>query len=318
MPRVLLVGRGDDPLRTEYALKEAFGRLGFRVKVFDDVKLTSWTGEALTDRLFKSVLKRWSPDLVYFSKALHLRPETLSYASDLCPTVMWYLDSRKTIDRRILERAKRMRYFFTVSLEDAEEFRAEGVRAFHLPQGYYLPEVPGTLSQEESTSEVAFIGNNNGDEYRLKFLKFLGRRYELTVWGKGWDALRGYCRVPDRRVFGEDYRAVCKNTKIILGLHSFLGMRSKAGTVSNRIWNTLACGGFLLYQEVRDFSLLRDGEHLVFFSGIMDAKDKIEYYLLHEEERRRISSEGQREVLENHSYTSRVKEMLEVLSLCPS
>ncbi|HDI00479.1 MAG TPA: glycosyltransferase family 1 protein, partial [Firmicutes bacterium] len=191
-------------------------------------------------------------------------------------------------------------------------------RAFHLPQGYYLPKVPGTLSQEESTSEVAFIGNNNGDEYRLKFLKFLGRRYELTVWGKGWDALRGSCRVPGRRVFGEDYRKVCRNAKVILGLHSFLWMRSRTCTVSNRLWNVLACGGFLLYQEVRGFDLLRDGKHLVFFSGIADACEKVEYYLLHEEERRRISSKGQREVLEKHSYTSRVKEMLEVLSLCPS
>ena len=318
MPKVLLVGRGNKVLRTEYAIKNAFRYLGFSVKVFDDIKLASWMGEALTNIFFKRVLQKWRPDVIYFSKALHLYPETIDYASRFCPTVMWYFDSHKAIDGQILDRARRVRYFFTVSRHDVKDFRAKGVRAFYLPQGYYLPEIPGTLSREESASEIAFIGNNHGDGYRLKFLKLLGKKYELTVWGKGWDALRGYCRVPDRRVFGEDYRAVCKNTKIILGLHSFLGMRSKAGTVSNRIWNTLACGGFLLYQEVRNFSLLRDGEHLVFFSGIMDAKDKIEYYLLHEEERRRISSEGQREVLENHSYTSRVKEMLEVLSLCPS
>lgn len=318
MPRVLLVGRGDDPLRTEYAVKEAFWRLGFEVKVFDDVKIASWVGEALTNHIFKGVLGRWDPDLVYFSKALHLRPETISYASEVCPTAMWYLDSRRTMDRRILERAKRVRYFFTVSRGDAEGFRAEGVRAFHLPQGYYIPELPGTLSQEESSSELAFVGNNNGGEYRLKFLKFLGKRYELTVWGEGWDALRGSCRVPGRRAIGEDYRMVCRNSKIILGLHSFLWTRGRTCTVSNRLWNTLACGGFLLYQETRGFDLLEDGKHFVSFSGIGDAKEKIDYYLSHEEERRRISSEGQREALENHSYTSRVRDMLEVLSLCPS
>ncbi|HID09947.1 MAG TPA: hypothetical protein EYP17_01415 [Candidatus Latescibacteria bacterium] len=314
MPRALIVGRAREVRRTEYAVKEAFKCLGFRVKVFDDVKVASWVGEALTNFLFRRALRRWRPDVVYFSKALHLYPKTIGYASGLCPTVMWYFDSCKIIDEQTLDRARRVTCFFTVSPRDVEDFRSKEIRAFHLPQAYYLPKTPSSLSRAEAASEVAFIGNNSGDEYRMKFLKFLGRKYELTVWGNGWEGLRGYCRVPNRRVFGEDYRIVCENTKILLGLHSFLGMRSRTGAVSNRLWNTLACGGFLLYQEVRGFQILKDGEHLVFFSGIVDARDKIDYYLSHEEERRRVSLEGQKAVLERHSYISRVKEMLKILS----
>jgi len=313
MPKVLIVGRANNPLRTEYAVKEAFKSLGFQVGVFDDVKSASWAGKRLTNLLFKLTLSRWRPDMVYFSKALNLHPDTIGYASDICPTVMWYFDPMKTVDPRILERAKRVTCFFTTYQEDASELRLKGVRAFYLPQAYYLPQTPGTLSPEEATSEIAFIGNNTGCDYRFKFLKLLGKKYELTVWGKGWKDLKGYCRVPDRRVFGEDYKTVCRNSKIVLGIHTFLGVRDKRG-VSNRLWNTLACGGFLVYQEVLGFQFLKNGLHLVFFSGIGDALEKIEYYLNHDEERKRISSEGQRTVLEHHSYISRVKEMLEILS----
>ena len=71
----------------------------------------------------------------------------------------------------------------------------------------------------------------------------------------------------------------------------------------------LACGTFLITEEPNDMQAagFKNGEHFVVFKGLDDLKKKINYYLKHEKERKRIALNGMKFVHSHHSNDIRVK-----------
>ena len=81
-----------------------------------------------------------------------------------------------------------------------------------------------------------------------------------------------------------------------------------------RVWDVLGSGGFLLtnYQAEIPY-YFTEGEDLVCFDGVEDMREKVAYYLAHEEERKRIADNGYRKVKEHHTYVHRIREMLRII-----
>lgn len=93
---------------------------------------------------------------------------------------------------------------------------------------------------------------------------------------------------------------------------------SATGFVSNRLFQAMSAGAFLLQQEfdgLESLLGLRDGIHLVTWKDEHDLVEKANYYLSHEEERKEIAKTGMNCVLEKHSFNSRVKELIHALAL---
>lgn len=84
--------------------------------------------------------------------------------------------------------------------------------------------------------------------------------------------------------------------------------------VTPRVYDVLAAGGFLLTEHSpaveREFE---PGRHLAVFQTPEELREKAEYYLARGDEREAIAREGQRLVLEKHTYAHRAKAMLDAL-----
>ena len=81
-----------------------------------------------------------------------------------------------------------------------------------------------------------------------------------------------------------------------------------------RVWDVLGAGGFLItnYQpELENY--FEPDEDLVIFESRQELAQKAAYYLKHEEQRRKIAENGYRKVKLNHSYSIRIKQMLQLL-----
>lgn len=76
-----------------------------------------------------------------------------------------------------------------------------------------------------------------------------------------------------------------------------------------RVFEILSMGGFLLSNKVMDENIFIDKEHLVYFENLDHCVDLCYYYNKHVEEAEKIAKKGQKEVLENHSYIHRVKQI---------
>jgi hypothetical protein len=79
-----------------------------------------------------------------------------------------------------------------------------------------------------------------------------------------------------------------------------------------RVFDVLACGGFLLTDEREDARMLFEpGKELVIYSGVDDLAKKIRYYLAHQEERGKILDAGMKRVFADYSFDAIIPSMLE-------
>jgi len=85
-------------------------------------------------------------------------------------------------------------------------------------------------------------------------------------------------------------------------------------SVPLRVFDTLACGGFLLteYRPVFE-ELFEPGVHLDVFRDPKELSEKIEYYLAREDERKAIAQAGRQKVLAEHTFAPRIRQIMEWL-----
>lgn len=104
---------------------------------------------------------------------------------------------------------------------------------------------------------------------------------------------------------------VFHNSKINLNIT----LRSIKSGIPLRALDIMGCGGFLLtnYQmEYEEYFVA--GEDYVFYEDYADLMAKVDYFLMHENEREEIAVNGCRKVQEEHNYRKRIELMLRVIS----
>lgn len=84
--------------------------------------------------------------------------------------------------------------------------------------------------------------------------------------------------------------------------------RVPARSPNNRLFDIAACGAFQLVDDSRPDirRLYREGEEVVLFHDARDLAEKIEYYLAHPDERRRIAEAARRRTLWEHTFRHRL------------
>ena len=108
----------------------------------------------------------------------------------------------------------------------------------------------------------------------------------------------------------EEMPFVFRNSRINLNI----SLRSIQTGLPQRIWDVLACRGFLLtnaQDEICDY--FTPGVHLETYSNKEELKEKIRYYLDHDDERERIAQNGFDEVMNKHTVLMRVMTMVKTI-----
>jgi SAM-dependent methyltransferase len=155
----------------------------------------------------------------------------------------------------------------------------------------------------------ALLGEVAAATYRLDTLAALAP-LGLHVWGDpGWRALEA-AGATYRGWAGHD-RAL---TRIYSGpaLHVDVGRLYQLDIVPMRIFDVLACGGFVLAEHSEDLErcFVLD-EEVVAWRSREELLSKARYYLAHPEEARAIAARGRARVLRDHTIRGRVGELLE-------
>ncbi len=83
--------------------------------------------------------------------------------------------------------------------------------------------------------------------------------------------------------------------------------------LSQRIWDVLGCGGFLLTNRQPELDMELDGKCFSVYDDPEDLSDKACYYLLHEAERETIARNGYEYVKDRHSVLMRAAEIIKRL-----
>ncbi len=103
---------------------------------------------------------------------------------------------------------------------------------------------------------------------------------------------------------------VFKSSRINLNIT----LRSIINGIPLRIMDIMGCGGFALTNYQADMLMFFEPDvDFVYYDSRTDLMNKIDYYLLHEDERIRIAENGRARIKAGHTYEQRLEELLDIV-----
>lgn len=179
-----------------------------------------------------------------------------------------------------------------------------------LQQYFKLEKSEGSFSDIGLIFQTTVLGFKIAEVERRRALIELSKRFNVNVFSNSDVSDLVRVRYMGSVDYWSELPKVFRASKINL---NFTIPNIKSG-IPLRVWDVLGAKGFLLTNYQAELPLyFKEGEDLVCFDGIEDLKEKVAYYLEHEEERRQIAENGYEKVKKYHSYVRRIEEMLSIV-----
>jgi spore maturation protein CgeB len=322
------------PTIVEY-IENAVKSIGHNLISFDDhqyifpgrvrtllPRLNRWDSNHVNRKLYNLVAKE-KPDLVIITQGFLVLKETVNKIRNLgIPVILWVIDAPINFSN-ILDTGPYYDFIFCGGTEAIEIFEKLGYKNIEWLPFAYDSSMNFSYSTLETgkkiiSEEVVFVGSHYPNRERI-FESLVDRGHSMNIWGSGWDKvslnspLKKY--IHKTHTTSEEWMQIYDGSKIILVIHYPSTNRIPVYQASPKIYEALACGGFVISDNQKDVrTLFKEGVHLAIFSNLDDLDNKISYYLDHEEIRQQIAAQGQLEVQTKHTYKVRIKKMLNTLN----
>lgn len=176
---------------------------------------------------------------------------------------------------------------------------------------------PGFRAWLKSTGKrldaATMLGELPSAERRLKTIAALGR-FGVHVWGDpGWRAIAGSgAKVRGFAGHKHALSRIYQRSQINVDI----GRLYQQDIVTMRVFDVLACGGFLIADHSTELcDLFEPGVHLETWKTQEELADKVAHYLAHPDQAARIARAGHAHVNAHHRTHHRVSEMLQTAGL---
>ncbi len=171
-----------------------------------------------------------------------------------------------------------------------------------------FPIVPAGMESREFLYAHAVINRRITAIERLDLLLDIANAHRVDLFthygGVTMPGLRNHGSVDSY----SEMPLVFKQSKINLNIT----LRSIQNAIPLRAFDIMGAGGFLLSNFQAEFlDFFVPGEDFIYYEDKEDLLKKIDYYLIHEDERAAIAKNGHDKVAAAHTYRHRVKEMLD-------
>lgn len=176
-------------------------------------------------------------------------------------------------------------------------------------------------------SDLAYVGSflsSKRDFFRAHVFP-LKKQYDLRIYGSDWTAWNRmlgkvqkagqYFNIPllkKIRIFPlrlDDERRVYSSAKLSLNVHEEQVKRFNC-EINERTFKIMACGGFELVDNLPLLRRYFNDRELAIAENTRVWFEKIEYFLHHPAERKKIAERGMKKVLAEHTYHHRVKQII--------
>lgn len=171
---------------------------------------------------------------------------------------------------------------------------------------------PEIFFQEKDNTlleDTLFVGSTRG-VYRTIVKDILQTDHNVSVYGIGWENFIDSKFIKGEFISNYELHNHYSSCKILLNDH-WDDMR-EFGFISNRIFDALACGTFVVSDDISAAKELFN-DNIVTYTSVDDLDSKLEYYLNNDDERELKAKNGKEIVLKNHTFECRVESMIECL-----
>jgi spore maturation protein CgeB len=322
--------------------RRAFEALGHHVVGVDIRHRSDWLPWWLTNRFANRLtrhsrtLRRWGarqwnrdladaarssrPNLVFLLEGRYILPETVRELQRTAESVVFFNADSPFPDNpnsrpEHLPAAREADHFFIWSRAIAQRLEDAGVSPVsYLPFGWdpeWFPSVPPSPDPEH---DVVFVGN--WDRYREEWLEPVARQFDLKIWGASyWKTRpRSGSALPScwqgGRLPGPEAAEVIANARICLNV---LREQNLPDGTNMRTFEVPGCGGFLLSTRTNgSCEIFPEGEAGAYFDDRDEMIEKIDYYLAHNAERRKIAGQANT-IVKDHRYVDRAHDVVRTI-----
>ena len=268
-------------------------------------------------------------DVVWIDKGVFIEAKALRFIKQVQPScrVVGYspdnMAERHNQTQVFLKSFPYYDYYITTKSYTVDTLRRMGCKNVLFVNNAYEASFhhPYQLTQEERErlgGKVGFIGA--WEEERCRSILYLAEHgIPVRVWGGGkWLEYKdryANLKIEDKGLYSEDYNKALSAFDISL---CFL-RKMNYDLQTTRTMEIPACGSLLMAERTAEHEhLFKDKEEAVFFSSDKELVELCQYYLTHEEERKRIAEAGRKRCIasgySNEETIKRVLEKIKTLS----
>lgn len=312
------IGFFHDPI--DEAIVKTLEKLEVKVSVYDfvhnpDLKITT-------------ILEKELPNLVLTLHGNFLSRNIMKTIKDMgYQSAIWFVDDPYEIDNTVTY-ATWFTHVFTIEKSCIPIYQQAGIKSVHwLPLGTFPDYFHPINVENKYKSDICIVGT--AFDKRIEIIDSLSD-YLLTkktlIIGRWWKRLKSYSKMKNHIINrlippGETARYF-NGAKINLNIHrtaddrtaELNSKRIAAETPNVRTFDIAACQAF----QITDFRTQLDKffipeQEIITFKNNNDLKDKIEYYLNHQEERKTIANLAREKTLNNNTMYHRLKKILTIV-----
>lgn len=231
------------------------------------------------------------------------------------PCVLWNFDSWYYNEQHLIEQAYAVDHFLTPSGGLVNKYKQFGIKAHYLPEAADPELHYHAQSEKDYWCDVVFIGTVKDVDGRAEWLKSIGERFNLKIWGSFPDPLIEKWHTGKRAQGDHIHNKVVASCLINLDRTRTPTIE---GAISARVYRTLAAKGFLLMHHIEGIeNHFKPRVDLDTFKTTDECLAKIAYYLLpaNDEERVKIRESGYKLILDHHTWRHRISELLSIIRL---
>lgn len=268
--------------------------------------------------------EEFQADLCFVMAQAPLVPQALTGLRQIgVPTAFWFIENYRLFDY-FQDIAPYYDYFFHIQgREMADQLMALGVDGYFLPVAAHPPRhKPVEISlkdRDDYGAGIGFMGSGTYPNRRTIFNRLLDSGLDLRIWGTEWPEngpLAKVVQLGGRRLNDDEVVKVYNACDVVINLHSALGPDDPVGQsdfANPRTFEVPACGGFQLVDQVLGLGdLFEPDKEIVVFESEQDLLDKAAYYAQNKKQRQEIAKAGRSRVLTEHTYTHRMKKLLDI------
>ena len=191
-----------------------------------------------------------------------------------------------------------------------EYFRDKGVRTAFLRLGFE-PEILPCVESYEQSFDITFVGSFfiGIHDPRTALLEAVSIRFpQIKIWGPDAGQLDTDSPIREKyagQAWGKDMFEILYNSKITLNHHGAI----KPYGNNCRMYEATGLRTLLITDWKEDlFETFEPGREVIVYRNTKECIELIEYYLKHDDERKRIAVAGQERTLREHTYFQRMQE----------
>jgi hypothetical protein len=242
-------------------------------------------------------------DVIWIDKGLLINKQTLKYIKKHSPDaiiVSYSPDNmalRHNQSQNYLECIRLYDYIFTNKsyiLDDMKKMGAKNIQFVNnsYEATFHFPRKLSETDYNKLGGDVGFIGA--WEKERCESILHLAKNgVKVRVFGdKKWQSYKSVSKnliIEDHGLFDEDYSKSLQAFKISLCFLRKINFDQQ----TTRSIEIPACGGFMMAERTKEhLALFEEGKEAEFFSTNEELLEKCRYYIINEDERKRIAEAG--------------------------